>query len=196
MHVLITPGPYLGFSKLAMLSADGRCKAFDARANGFVRSEGAGMVLLKPLSKALADGDRIYALIRGTAINQDGRTSGLTVPSQQAQEEVVRAAYHNASIAPSSVRFVEAHGTGTLVGDPIEARALGTVLAPGRPEGDSCLIGSVKTNIGHLEAAAGIAGLIKTALSLKHREIPASLHFIEPNPDIPFESLRLKRAVV
>ena len=192
VHVLITPGPYLGFSKLAMLSSDGRCKAFDARANGFVRSEGAGMVVLKRLSKAIADGDRIYALIRGTAINQDGRTSGLTVPSQHAQEEVVRAAYHNARVSPSSVRFVEAHGTGTLVGDPIEARALGTVLAPGRDAAHSCLLGSVKTNIGHLEAAAGIAGLIKTALSLKHQELPASLHFAEPNPDIPFDSLRLR----
>ncbi|MGO9463278.1 MAG: SDR family NAD(P)-dependent oxidoreductase [Isosphaeraceae bacterium] len=192
VHVLLTPGPYLGFSKLAMLSADGRCKAFDARANGFVRSEGAGVVLLKPLSQAIADRDRIYAMVRGSAINQDGRTSGLTVPSQQAQEEVLRAAYRDAGIDPGTVRFVEAHGTGTLVGDPIEARALGTVLAPGRPEGDPCLIGSVKTNIGHLEAAAGAAGLIKTALALKHREIPANLHFQEPNPDIPFEALRLK----
>ena len=175
-----------------MLSSDGRCKAFDARANGFVRSEGAGVVLLKPLSQAIADGDRIYALVRGSAINQDGRTSGLTVPSQQAQEEVLRAAYRDAGIDPRSVRFVEAHGTGTLVGDPIEARALGSVLAPGRSEGEPCLIGSVKTNIGHLEAAAGVAGLIKTALALKHREIPANLHFQEPNPDIPFEALRLK----
>jgi acyl transferase domain-containing protein/NADPH:quinone reductase-like Zn-dependent oxidoreductase/SAM-dependent methyltransferase/acyl carrier protein len=192
VHVLITPGPYLGFSKLAMLSSDGRCKAFDARANGFVRSEGAGVVVLKPLARALADGDRIYALIRGSAINQDGRTTGLTVPSQQAQEAVLRAAYHDAGIDPCSVRFVEAHGTGTLVGDPIEARALGSVLAPGRPEGDFCYVGSVKTNVGHLEAAAGIAGLVKTALALKHREIPANLHFQEPNPDIPFEELRLK----
>ena len=192
VHVLITPGPYLGFSKLAMLSADGRCKAFDAKANGFVRSEGAGMILLKPLSKALADGDRVYAVVRGTAINQDGRTSGLTVPSQSAQEEVVREAYQNAGISPSAVSYVEAHGTGTLVGDPIEARALGTVLAPGRAEGASCLIGSVKTNIGHLEAAAGVAGLIKTALTLKHREVPASLHFQDPNPDIPFDALRLR----
>jgi len=192
VHVLLTPGPYLGFSKLAMLSSDGRCKAFDARANGFVRSEGAGIVLLKPLSLALADGDRVYAMIRGSAINQDGRTSGLTVPSQQAQEEVLRAAYRDAGVDPGTVRFVEAHGTGTLVGDPIEARALGSVLAPGRADGDPCLIGSVKTNIGHLEAAAGVAGLIKTALALKHREIPANLHFQEPNPDIPFETLRLK----
>jgi acyl transferase domain-containing protein/D-arabinose 1-dehydrogenase-like Zn-dependent alcohol dehydrogenase/trans-aconitate methyltransferase/acyl carrier protein len=192
VHVLLTPGPYLGFGKLNMLSSDGRCKAFDANANGFVRSEGAGIVVIKPLCRAIADGDRVYALIRGSAINQDGRTTGLTVPSQGAQEEVLRVAYRDAGVAPSRVRYVEAHGTGTLVGDPIEARALGTVLSPGRDEGDYCLLGSVKTNVGHLEAAAGVAGLIKTALALRHRTVPANLHYLEPNPEIPFEALRLK----
>jgi acyl transferase domain-containing protein/NADPH:quinone reductase-like Zn-dependent oxidoreductase/SAM-dependent methyltransferase/acyl carrier protein len=192
VHILITPGPYLGFSKLAMLSSDGRCKAFDAHANGFVRSEGAGMVLLKPLSRALADGDPIYAVIRASAINQDGRTTGLTVPSPQAQEDLVREAYRKARVDPRQVQYIEAHGTGTLVGDPIEARALGAVLAPCRPASEPCLVGSVKTNIGHLEAAAGVVGLIKTALALKHRQVPANLHFVEPNPDIPFEELRLR----
>jgi acyl transferase domain-containing protein/NADPH:quinone reductase-like Zn-dependent oxidoreductase/NADP-dependent 3-hydroxy acid dehydrogenase YdfG/ubiquinone/menaquinone biosynthesis C-methylase UbiE/acyl carrier protein len=192
VHVLITPGPYLGFSKLAMLSADGRCKAFDARGNGFVRSEGAGMVLLKPLTHALADRDQIYALIRSSAINQDGRTSGLTVPSAKAQEDLVREACLRAGVDPRQIKFVEAHGTGTLVGDPIEARALGAVLAPGRSEGDYCLIGSVKTNVGHLEAAAGVVGLVKTALALKHQQVPPNLHFEEPNPHIPFDELRLR----
>jgi acyl transferase domain-containing protein/SAM-dependent methyltransferase/acyl carrier protein len=192
VHVLITPGPYLGFSKLAMLSADGRCKAFDARANGFVRSEGAGMVLLKPLSQARADGDRIYALVRSCAINQDGKTSGLTVPSQQAQEELVREACRQAHVPPAQIQYVESHGTGTLVGDPIEARALGAALGEGRAEDNPCIVGSVKTNIGHLEAASGIAGLIKTALALKHRQIPPNLHFEQPNPDIAFDELRLR----
>jgi acyl transferase domain-containing protein/SAM-dependent methyltransferase len=192
IHILITPGPYIGFNKLNMLSADGRCKAFDAKANGFVRSEGAGMVVLKPLSQAVADGDRPYAVILSTALNQDGRTSGLTVPSQASQETLVRQALWQARVAPAEVQFVEAHGTGTLVGDPIEARALGGALSEGRPEGDCLAIGSVKTNVGHLEAAAGAAGLIKAALALRERIIPANLHFSEPNPDIDFAGLRLR----
>jgi acyl transferase domain-containing protein/aryl carrier-like protein len=192
VHVLISPGPYIGFSRLNMLSADGRCKAFDARANGFVRSEGAGVVVVKPLSAALADGDQVYAVIRAATINQDGRTSGLTVPSQQAQAQLVRDAYQQAGVEPSRVQFVEAHGTGTLVGDPIEARALGEILGQGRSPEQPCLVGSVKTNIGHLEAGAGMAGLVKTALALKHRLIPPNLHFEEPNPDIPLEDLRLR----
>jgi thioester reductase-like protein len=192
VNVLLSMGPYIGFSRLAMLSADGRCRAFDARANGFVRSEGAGVVVLKPLAQALADGDRVYALIRGTAVNQDGRTSGITVPSQAAQAALVREACRNAGVSPADIQFVEAHGTGTLVGDPIEARALGEVLSVGRADGRSCLLGSVKTNIGHLEAGAGIAGLIKAALALAHREVPANLHFEQPNPEIPFEALKLR----
>ncbi len=190
--LLITPGPYLGFSMLSMLSPDGRCKAFDARANGFVRSEGAGMVLLKPLSAAILDNDPIYAVIRGTAINQDGSTSGLTVPSQSSQRELIKEACRNAGVQPRQIQFVEAHGTGTLVGDPIEAGALGEALGVGREPADACYIGSVKTNIGHLESAAGIAGLIKTVLALKHELIPANLHFEKPNPDIDFEKLRLQ----
>jgi acyl transferase domain-containing protein/ubiquinone/menaquinone biosynthesis C-methylase UbiE/acyl carrier protein len=192
VNILIKPEPYVGFSRLAMLSPDGRCKAFDAGANGFVRSEGAGLIVLKPWSLAIADGDPVYALIRATAINQDGRTNGLTVPSQKAQEELLREACRQAGVAPADVQFVEAHGTGTLVGDPIEARALGTVLAEGRPDGATCAIGSVKTNIGHLEPAAGIAGLLKVALALDHDVIPPNLHFREPNPEIPFDELKLR----
>src|SRR5262249_12925593 len=186
------PNGYVGFSRLSMLSPDGRCKAFDARANGFVRGEGAGMLVLKPLALALADHDRIYALIRATGVNQDGRTPGMTVPSLESQAALVRDCCRLAGISPGAIQYVEAHGTGTLVGDPIEARALGTELSAGRPAGSCCVVGSVKTNIGHLEPASGIAGLIKVALALKHRQIPANLHFNEPNPDIPFEALRLR----
>jgi thioester reductase-like protein len=192
VQVLLSVGPYLGFSRLAMLSPDGRCKAFDARANGFVRGEGAGMVVLKPLSRALADRDPIYAVIRGSASNQDGRTPGLTVPSQESQAALLREACRSAGVAPADIQFVEAHGTGTLVGDPIEARALGEVLSVGRPVDRPCAVGSVKTNIGHLEAAAGIAGLMKAALALKNRQIPPNLHFEQPNPDIPLETLKLR----
>jgi amino acid adenylation domain-containing protein len=180
------------FRQAGMLAPDGRCKTFDARADGYVRGEGAGVVVLKPLARALADGDPIYAVIRGSAVNQDGRSNGLTAPSRQSQEAVVRTAFRQAGIAPSRIGYVEAHGTGTLLGDPIEAKALGTVLAEGRPAGRRCLVGSVKTNIGHLEAAAGIAGLIKTALSLKHQAIPAHLHFNQPNPEIPLDELPLE----
>jgi acyl transferase domain-containing protein len=192
VNVLIKPEPYIGFSRLAMLSPDGRCRAFDARANGFVRSEGAALVVLKPYARALADGDRIYALVRATAVNQDGRTNGLTVPNGKAQEELVREACQRAGIEPRQLQFVEAHGTGTLVGDPIEARALGTVLAQGRAEGTTCALGSVKTNVGHLEPAAGIAGLVKVALALRHGLIPPNLHFEAPNPEIPFDELKLQ----
>jgi acyl transferase domain-containing protein/aryl carrier-like protein len=192
VNALLLPDWYVGFCRMGMLSPDGRCRAFDARANGFVRSEGAGMVVLKPLSRAVADGDRLYAVIRGTAVNQDGRTAGMTLPSQEAQEAVIRQACRTAGVAPTQIQYVEAHGTGTPVGDPIEARALGRVLSAGRPESQPCLIGSVKTNIGHLEAGAGIAGLIKVALALHHRRIPGNLHFECPNPDIDFAGLGLR----
>src|SRR5262249_6923019 len=156
---------------------------------GFVRSEGAGMIVLKPLGRALADRDSVYALIRSSVVNQDGRTSGLMAPSQSSQEALVKEACRQAGISPSSIHYIEAHGTGTAAGDPIEANALGSVISDGRPLGNSCLIGSVKTNIGHLEAGAGIAGVIKTALALKYRMIPPNLHFNHPNPNIPFEEL-------
>jgi polyketide synthase 12/epothilone polyketide synthase D len=192
VNALLLPDWYVGFSCLGMLSPDGHCHAFDAGANGFVRGEGAGFVVLKPLSRALAEGDRIYAVIRGTAVNQDGRTPGLTVPSQEAQETLLRQAYHSAGVAPAQVHYVEAHGTGTLVGDPIEAGALGRVLSAERPPDRPCVVGSVKTNIGHLEAGSGIAGLIKTALALHYRRIPGNLRFVRPNPAIDFDHLRLR----
>jgi len=191
VNLILTPEVGLTFARAGALAGDGRCKAFDARADGFVRSEGAGCVALKPLARALADGDPIHAVIRGTAVNQDGRTNGLMAPSPQAQEAVLREACRRAGAPPGDLLYVEAHGTGTLLGDPIEAKALGRVLSEGRPPARRCAIGSVKTNLGHLEAAAGIAGLIKTALALREREIPASLHFVEPNPHIPFAELPL-----
>ena len=194
VQVLLVPELTIGFCKATMLSPDGRCKAFDASANGYVRSEGAGVVVLKPLAAALAAGDPIYAIIRGSAVNQDGHTSGLTVPSATAQEAMVRAALADAGLAAREVQYVEAHGTGTPVGDPIEAIAIGTALADGRGADERCAIGSVKTNIGHLEAASGMAGLIKTALALSHRQIPPTLHVQQLNPSIDFEGLRLRVA--
>jgi phthiocerol/phenolphthiocerol synthesis type-I polyketide synthase C len=189
INLILQPEFSIGFSQASMLSPDGRCKAFDARADGFVRSDGVGLVLLKPLSQAQADGDHIYAVIRGSAVNNDGSSGGfLMTPSQRGQEAVIRDAYRNAGVSPGQVQYIEAHGTGTSVGDPIEAAALGAVINEGRAKDRPCLIGSVKTNIGHTEAASGIAGLIKVALSLKHRAIPANLHLQEPNPKIPFES--------
>ena len=192
VNLILSPAIAINFTKAGAMAPDGRCKAFDARANGYVRSEGAGVVVLKPLSKALADGDPIYAVIRGSAVNQDGRSNGLMAPNPLAQEAVLREAYRQAAVSPGDVQYVEAHGTGTLLGDPIEAKALGTVLGVDRPPGRPCALGSVKTNIGHLEAAAGIAGLIKVALALRHREIPPSLHFQKPNPHIPFDELPLR----
>jgi acyl transferase domain-containing protein len=194
VNVLIKPEPFLGFSRLSMLSSDGRCKAFDKSADGFVRGEGCGMVVLKPLSAAKRDGDRIYAAILATASNQDGHTSSMVVPSAQAQADLMRRACREAGISPGQVQYVEAHGTGTPVGDPIEARALSQALSEGRSQSDPCIIGSVKTNIGHLEPAAGIAGLIKVALCLEHGAIPASLHFQEPPPDVPLDELNLRVA--
>lgn len=192
VNAIFSPAPYIAFCAAGMLSPVGRCKAFDASADGFVRAEGAGIVVLKRLSEALANGDPVYATIAGTGVNQDGRTSGIALPNQKAQETLVRAVCRRARILPEHVDYVEAHGTGTAAGDPIEAASLGRVLSQNRKACDPCLIGSVKTNIGHLEAGAGVAGLIKAALVLAHRQIPPSLHFREPNPNIPFEELRLR----
>jgi acyl transferase domain-containing protein/NADPH:quinone reductase-like Zn-dependent oxidoreductase len=182
VNVILSPEIGIAFSKSGMMAADGRCKAFDSRADGFVRGEGCGVVVLKRLSDALTDGDRILALIRGSAVNQDGRSSGLTVPNLSAQQSVIRQALAAGSVQPEEVGYVEAHGTGTALGDPIEARALATVLGPGRTQANPLIVGSVKTNLGHLEAAAGIAGLIKTVLSLEKEEIPPHLHFRAMNP--------------
>ena len=192
VNLILSPAITINFTKAGVMAPDGRCKAFDAAANGYVRSEGAGLIVLKPLSRALADGDPIYAVIQGSAVNQDGRSNGLMAPNPIAQEAVLREAYRRANVSPGDVQYVEAHGTGTLLGDPIEAKALGKVMATDRPAGRLCAIGSVKTNIGHCEAAAGIAGLIKVALALKNAEIPASLHFQEPNSHIPFDELPLR----
>ncbi len=189
VNLILAPDLMADFNAAGFLAPDGRCKTFDAAADGYVRGEGAGVIVLKPLARALADGDPIRAVIRGGAVNQDGRSNGLTAPSRAAQEAVLRAAYQTSGVEPGQIDYVEAHGTGTLLGDPIEARALGAVLAEGRPVGDRCWIGSAKTNIGHLEAAAGIAGTIKAALALEHAIIPASLHFHQPNPHIPFADL-------
>ncbi len=180
--LMLMPELTMSFCRARMLAPDGRCKTFDAAADGYVRSEGCGVVVLKRLSDALATGDRVLAVIRGSAVNQDGRSSGLTVPNGPAQEAVVREALAQARLAPSQVSYVEAHGTGTSLGDPIELGALGSVFREGRPSNRPLAVGSVKTNIGHLEAAAGIAGLIKVVLALGRGVIPPHLHLRQPNP--------------
>lgn len=192
VQALLQPGVHTMFCKAGLLAPDGRCKSFDAAANGYVRSEGAGAVLLKPLSQARADGDTIYALIRGTAVNSDGRSNGMVAPNYRAQVACVKAAFARAGVDPASTQYVEAHGTGTRQGDPIELRALGTVLGDGRDEERPCRVGSVKTNLGHSETAAGITGLIKAALCVHHRQLPPSLHFRTPNPSIDFQGLKLR----
>ncbi|MEU8265833.1 type I polyketide synthase, partial [Sphaerisporangium sp. NPDC049002] len=174
------------------LSPDGRCYVFDSRANGYVRGEGGALVVLKPLSAAVADGDQVHCVILGGAVNNDGGGDGLTVPSGRAQREVITLARAHAGVVPADVQYVELHGTGTKVGDPVEASALGAADGDGRPDTAPLLVGSVKTNIGHLEGAAGIAGLLKVALSLRHRELPPSLNFATPNPEIPLDELRLR----
>ncbi len=192
VNVLLLPTVTAGFSKGGFMSGDGRCKSFDASADGYVRSEGAGVVVLKPLSRALADGDSVYAVIRGSAVNQDGFSQGMAAPNPEAQAAVLQEAYRLAQVDPATVNYIEAHGTGTKLGDPVEAQALGAVLSAGRELDEACPIGSVKTNFGHTETAAGVAGVIKAALMLKHGEMPPSLHYSQPNPAIDFAGLRLK----
>src|SRR6516225_6602055 len=181
-----------GFSKARMLSPTGRCHPFDAAGDGYVRSEGGGVVVLQPLPQAIVEKNPIYAVIVGSGVNSDGRTAGLAMPNQAAQEALLRRVYRDAGIDPSEIAYVEAHGTGTSVGDPIECASLGTVFGASRAPGDRCRIGSVKSNIGHLEPASGIAGLLKVVLALRHRAIPRTLHFTVPNPKIPFEELNLR----
>ncbi|WRZ96258.1 SDR family NAD(P)-dependent oxidoreductase [Streptomyces sp. NBC_01007] len=192
VNLNIVPESAMGAAKFGGLSPDGRCFTFDARANGYVRGEGGGIVVLKPLARAVADGDPVYCVIRGSAVNNDGGGDGLTVPLQAGQEQVLRLAYERAGIDPAHVGYVELHGTGTKVGDPVEAAALGAVLGAGRERGRPLRVGSAKTNVGHLEGAAGITGLLKAALSLSHRELPASLNFETPNPAIPLNRLNLR----
>jgi len=191
VNVNLLPKGNVFFSKAGVISPDGRCKPFDAGANGIVRSDGAGIIVLKLLSRALADGDRIYAVIQGSAINSDGRSNGIMAPNRWAQEAVLREAYRLAGIAPRQAQYVEAHGTGTSLGDPIEVQALATVLGADRAPGDRCALGSLKSNVGHLEPAAGVASVIKAALSINRRLIPPSIHFDQPNPLIPFQELGL-----
>jgi acyl transferase domain-containing protein len=170
VNVLLTPEAFVCLSKWGMMAPDGRCKTFDERADGFVRGEGCGIIALKRLSDALTAEDRVLALIRGTAVNQDGASSGLTVPNGPAQQELVRTALKAARLQPHDVDYIEAHGTGTALGDPIELEALAAVLGKNRPADRPLRVGSVKTNLGHLESAAGIAGLIKVVLSMGHKE--------------------------
>ncbi len=191
VNVMLMPETTSLLSRVRMLSPNGQCRAFDASADGFVRGEGCGFVALKTLAQAQADGDRVLAVIRGTAINQDGASSSLTAPNGPAQESLMRQALANADVLPGQVSYVEAHGTGTALGDPIELQALGAVYGASRPEDRPLMVGSLKTNIGHLEAAAGIAGVIKTVLALQHGQIPPHLHFTQPTPHVRWDRLRL-----
>ena len=191
VHLMLSPALTIGLCRMNALAPDGRCKSFDSSADGFARGEGCGMVLLKRLSAALDDGDEILAVIRGSAVNQDGSSGGLTVPSGPSQRAVIQQALANAGVEPQSVQYVEAHGTGTPLGDPIEAGAL-EVLCQGRSSNDPLLVGSVKSNVGHLEAAAAVTGLIKVVLALQNEAIPQSLHFREPNPHIPWDDLNIR----
>ncbi|TYB49112.1 type I polyketide synthase [Actinomadura chibensis] len=191
VNVLLSPTVTMTFDLAGGTASDGRCKAFDASADGMVRAEGCGAVVLKRLPDALRDGDRVLAVIRGSGVNSDGRSNGLVAPNSDAQRALLRDVYAGAGVDPREVDYVEAHGTGTLLGDPIEAKAVGDVLGAGRDPGAPLLLGSVKSNLGHLESAAGMAGLIKTVLALHHGVIPPSAHYKEPNPHIPFDELGL-----
>ncbi|MBN3823118.1 SDR family NAD(P)-dependent oxidoreductase [Burkholderia sp. Ac-20384] len=193
VNLLLHPFGFVSFSKASMLSPRGRCRAFDATGDGYVRAEGGAFVLLKPLEQALADGDTIHAVIAGSGVNSDGHShGGINVPSAATQADLLRAVYRRAGVDPRTLAYLEAHGTGTAVGDPIEARALIDAVSGDRPASDPLLIGSVKTNIGHLETASGMAGLLKAVLCLKHRAVPSSLHFEKPNPAIDFDGGRLR----
>ncbi|ERT06737.1 beta-ketoacyl synthase, C-terminal domain protein, partial [Lyngbya aestuarii BL J] len=192
VNLMLSPEGTIGFCKLKALAADGRCKTFDAKADGYSRGEGCGIVILKRLSDAIKNKDNILAIIRGSAVNHDGQSNGLTAPNGSAQEAVIRQALANAKVQPEDVQYVEVHGTGTSLGDPIEVLALGKILGENRSKNQPLHIGSVKTNFGHLEAAAGVASLIKVVLSLQHQKIPPHLHFQQPNPYIPWEKLPVK----
>ncbi|HVC90457.1 MAG TPA: polyketide synthase, partial [Acidobacteriaceae bacterium] len=187
VNAMLAPETTALLSRVRMLSPGGRCKAFDESADGFVRGEGCGFVALKTLSQAQADGDRILAVIRGTAINQDGASSSLTAPNGPSQVTLMRQALATAGLRPADVSYVEAHGTGTALGDPIELQALGAVYGAARPQDRPLHVGSLKTNLGHLEAAAGIAGLIKTVLALDHAQIPPHLHLKQPTSHVRWD---------
>jgi len=194
VNVMSKAEVFITLSKGKYISPLARCKAFAEDAAGYARGEGAGVVILKPLSKAIQDKNPIYALIRATGINQDGQTTGITVPNPVAQAELIKRVYTLADVSPAQIQYVEAHGAGTQVGDSAEADALNTALSPGRLPENKCIVGSVKTKTGHLEAASGMAGLVKTVLSLKHKYIPGNLHYDKPNPQIPIDSMCIKIA--
>ncbi|MFC4375362.1 SDR family NAD(P)-dependent oxidoreductase [Nocardia halotolerans] len=194
VSTLLLPEATIGFSQGTFLSPEGRCQSFSRTGDGYIRSEGSGTIVLKPVSAAVADGDHIYAVLRGSATNQDGRTTGISVPSEDAQAQMIMDACRDAGVAASDVGYIEAHGTGTAVGDPIEARALGKALGAGRDGEDACVVGAVKSNVGHLESAAGMVGIIKACLVVRNGEIPANLHADEPNPAIDFDELGLRLA--
>ncbi|MRH88377.1 SDR family NAD(P)-dependent oxidoreductase [Nocardia sp. SYP-A9097] len=194
VSTLLLPEATIGFSQGTFLSPEGRCQSFSKTGDGYIRSEGSGTIVLKPVSAAVADGDHIYAVLRGSATNQDGRTTGISVPSEDAQAQMILDACRDAGIAPTQIGYVEAHGTGTAVGDPIEARALGKVLGAGRNGQGPCIVGAVKSNVGHLESAAGMVGIIKACLVVENGEIPANLYAEQPNPTIPFDELGLRLA--
>ncbi|MGB8703344.1 MAG: acyltransferase domain-containing protein, partial [Thermosynechococcaceae cyanobacterium] len=189
VNLMLSPEVFIAFSKMKALSLTGICKTFDAEADGYVRGEGCGIIVLKRLSEALADGDRIHAIIRGSAANHDGRSNGLTAPNGLAQAAVIQQALANSQVEPSHIQYIEAHGTATSLGDPIEVSALGKVFKSSKSADHPLMIGSVKTNFGHLEGAAGVASLMKVVLSLQHQTIPPHLHLNQPNPYIPWDQL-------
>ena len=192
VHTILS-GRLMGLrANAGMLAPDGRCKTFDAAANGYVRGEGCGMLVLKRVGDAEADGDRIWGVIRGSALNQDGTSAGLAVPNEEAQEQVIGDALRRSGVLPSQVDYVEAHGTGTPVGDPIELRAVAAAYGSGRPDGRPLLIGSVKTNFGHLESAAGVAAVMKVLLAMQHGVIPRHRNFINPTPAVDWQRLPLQ----
>jgi acyl transferase domain-containing protein len=189
VNVMLSPATMITFSHSRMLAPDGRCKTFDASADGYVRGEGCGVIAIKRLEDAIRDGDHIRAVIRGSAVNQDGASGGLTVPNGVAQQRVIAEALERAGLTPTDINYLEAHGTGTSLGDPIEVQAAAAALGKDREADQPLLIGSAKTNIGHLEAAAGVAGVLKVVLSLEHSELPPHLNFKNPSPHIPWDRI-------
>ncbi|NEP39095.1 MAG: type I polyketide synthase, partial [Okeania sp. SIO2H7] len=192
VNLILSPFSTIGRCQAKALSPDGRCKTFDAAANGYGQAEGCGVLVLKRLSDAISDGDLISAIIRGSAVNHDGPSSGMTVPNKMAQKEVIQQALTNAKLEPHQVSYLDAHGTGTSLGDPIEIEALAEVYGKKRPADSPLIVGSVKTNLGHLEAAAGVSSLMKVILALKHQEIPPHLHLKQPNPLVDWDKLPIK----